>query len=52
MSEVFPSVLSPEAQGLNGLINLAYIKAVLLAAGVLTLGVGLVRGGEKAARIQ
>lgn len=39
----FFSVLSPEAEEANGLINLAYAGAVLLAAGVVTLGVGLVR---------
>lgn len=44
----FLSVLSPEAQQPNGLISLAYVGAVLLAAGVLTLGVGLVRGGTDA----
>jgi uncharacterized membrane protein len=41
----FLSVLSAEAQEPNGLISLAYVGAVLLAAGVLTLGVGLVRKG-------
>jgi uncharacterized membrane protein len=41
----FLSVLSPEAQEPNGLISLAYVGAVLLAAGVLTLGVGLIRKG-------
>ena len=45
----FLSVLSPEAQEPNGLIYLAYVGAVLLAAGVLTLGVGLVRKGGEAA---
>jgi uncharacterized membrane protein len=39
----FLSVLSPEAQKPNGLIYLAYAGAVILAAGVLTLGVGLIR---------
>ena len=39
----FLSVLSPDAKSPNGLINLAYIGAVILAAGVLVLGVGLVR---------
>lgn len=42
----FLSVLSPDATEPNGLINLAYVGAVLLAAGVLTLGIGLVRKGE------
>jgi hypothetical protein len=39
----FLSVLSPEASEPNALIYLAYIGGVLLASGVLTLGVGLVR---------
>jgi hypothetical protein len=39
----FLSVLSPDATAPNGLINLAYIGAALLAIGVLILGVGLVR---------
>jgi hypothetical protein len=39
----FLSVLSPEATEPNGLINLAYAGAVLLAAGLLVLGVGLIR---------
>jgi hypothetical protein len=39
----FLSVLSPDARAPNGLIYLAYVGAVLLAVGVLTLGVGLVR---------
>jgi hypothetical protein len=37
-------VLSPEAAEPNGLIYLAYVGAVSLAAGLLVLGVGLVRG--------
>lgn len=40
----FLSVLSPEATEPNALIYLAYVGAVSLAAGLLTLGVGLVRG--------
>jgi hypothetical protein len=40
----FLSVLSPEATEPNGLIYLAYVGAVSLAAGLLVLGVGLVRG--------
>jgi hypothetical protein len=36
-------VLSPDASAPNGLIYLAYVGAVLLAVGVLALGVGLVR---------
>ncbi|HXY13033.1 MAG TPA: hypothetical protein VEI26_00885 [Terriglobales bacterium] len=39
----FLSVVSPEAKEANGLINLAYIGALCLAAAVLTLGVGLIR---------
>jgi hypothetical protein len=40
----FLSVLSPYATAPNVLIYLAYIGAVLLAVGVLVLGIGLVRG--------
>ena len=39
----FFSVLSPNATAPNGLIYLAYLGAVLLALGVLVLGVELVR---------
>jgi hypothetical protein len=39
----FLSVLSPDATSPNGLIYLAYVGAVLLAIGVLVLGIGLVR---------
>jgi hypothetical protein len=39
----FFSVLTPHAVRPNALIHLAYVGALLLAAGVLTLGVGLVR---------
>ena len=39
----FLSVLSPDATAPNGLIYLAYLGAVLLAAGVLVLGIGLLR---------
>ena len=39
----FFSVLSPNATAPNGLIYLAYFGALLLALGVLVLGVGLVR---------
>ena len=43
----FLSVLSPAAREPNGLIYLAYVGALVLAAGVLTLGVGLLkRSGE------
>jgi hypothetical protein len=39
----FLSVLSPDAQEPNALIYLAYAGAIVLAAGLITLGVGLVR---------
>jgi len=39
----FGSVLSPDATEPNALIWLAYVGAVSLVAGLLTLGVGLVR---------
>ena len=39
----FLSVLTPEAREPNGLIYLAYVGAAVLAAGVITLGVGLFR---------
>jgi len=39
----FLSVASPTTKEPNGLINLAYVGAALLAAAVLTLGVGLIR---------
>lgn len=39
----FLSVLSPDAKSPNGLINLAYVGAVILAFGVLALGIGLVK---------
>jgi hypothetical protein len=37
------SVLSPETEEPNAMIYLAYVGAVSLAVGLLTLGVGLVR---------
>jgi hypothetical protein len=40
----FLSVLSPDATEPNALINLAYLGGVSLAAGLLVLGVGLIRG--------
>jgi hypothetical protein len=43
----FLSVLSPNATAPNGLIYLAYFGALLLALGVLVLGVGLVRRPEQ-----
>src|SRR5262245_38084592 len=38
-----PAVMSPAARAPNGLICLAYVGAVVLAVGVLVLGIGLVR---------
>ncbi len=46
----FLSVLTPDATRPNALINLAYVGALLLAAGVLTLGVGLIRGPKAPTR--
>lgn len=43
----FLSVVSPDAREPNGLINLAYIGAIFLAAAVLTLGVGLIRAARR-----
>jgi hypothetical protein len=40
----FLSVLSPEATEPNALIYLTYVAGVVLAVGLLVLGVGLVRG--------
>jgi hypothetical protein len=37
-------VLSPDAKVANPLIYLCYVGAVVLAAGLVTLGVGLLRG--------
>jgi uncharacterized membrane protein len=39
----FLSVLTPEATEPNGLIYLAYVGAVLLALGLIVLGIGLIR---------
>jgi len=39
----FLSVVSPDATAPNGLIALTYLGAAVLATGVVTLGVGLVR---------
>jgi hypothetical protein len=44
----FLSVLSPDATEPNALIYLAYVGAVVLAAGVFVLGLGLVRRGASA----
>jgi hypothetical protein len=46
----FLSILPPQATEPNGLINLAYVGALVLAAGVLTLGVGLIRAARKGGR--
>lgn len=45
----FLSVLSPDATEPNPLINLAYAGAVVLTAGLLTLGAGLLRAQETVA---
>jgi hypothetical protein len=42
----FLSVLSPDATEPNALINLAYLGGISLAAGLLTLGIGLIRGSR------
>jgi hypothetical protein len=46
----FVSVASPSATEPNALINLAYVGAAILAGGVLTLGVGLVRAAQQMPR--
>jgi hypothetical protein len=46
----FLSVASPSAREPNGLLNLAYIGAVFLAAAVLSLGIGLIRAARHMAR--
>lgn len=43
----FLSVASPAATRPNGLMNLAYLGALFLAAGVLTLGVGVIRAARR-----
>jgi cytochrome c biogenesis protein CcdA len=40
----FLSVLSAEATEPNAMIYLAYVAGLLLAVGLLVLGVGLIRG--------
>ena len=45
----FLSVLSPQARSPNGLIYVAYVGAAILAGGMLTLGVGLLRKGTRGA---
>jgi hypothetical protein len=42
----FLSVASPTATQPNGLMNLAYVGALFLAGGVLSLGVGLIRAAR------
>jgi uncharacterized membrane protein len=44
----FFSVLTPNATKPNGLIYLAYVGAVILAAGLLILGIGLIRKPRQA----
>jgi hypothetical protein len=43
----FLSVASPTATQPNGLMNLAYVGALFLAAAVLSLGVGLIRAARR-----
>ncbi len=43
----FLSVVSPTAKEPNGLMNLAYVGALFLAAAVLSLGVGLIRAARR-----
>ena len=43
----FLSVASPAAKQPNGLMNLAYVGALFLAAAVLSLGVGLIRAAKR-----
>jgi len=40
----FMSVLSPEATEPNAMIYLTYVTGLLLAVGLLVLGIGLIRG--------
>jgi hypothetical protein len=42
----FLSVPSPEATEPNAMINLAFVAGLLLAVGLLVLGVGLIRGRQ------
>jgi len=41
---LFLSVLSSEATEPNAMINLAFVAGLLLAVGLLVLGIGLIRG--------
>jgi hypothetical protein len=43
----FLSMASPAAKEPNGLINLAYLGALFLGGGVLSLGIGLIRAARK-----
>jgi hypothetical protein len=43
----FLSVLSPDATEPNALIHLAYVGGVVLAVGLLVLGVGLIRSAGR-----
>lgn len=43
----FLSVVSPTAREPNGLLNIAYLGGLFLAAAVLTLGVGLIRAARQ-----
>jgi hypothetical protein len=43
----FIAVASPTATEPNGLMNLAYVGALFLAASVISLGVGLIRAARK-----
>ena len=42
----FLSVVSPDATEPNALISLAFVGAVVLVAGLLVLGIGLLRARE------
>jgi hypothetical protein len=44
----FLSVLCPEATEPNAMIDLAYVAGLLLAVGLLVLGIGLIRGRRTA----
>ena len=44
----FLSVLSSEATEPNAMINLAFVAGLLLAVGLLVLGIGLIRGRRTA----
>ncbi len=48
----FLSVLSPDATRPNALISLAFVGAALLFAGLLTIGVGLLRSSKPAPPVE